>query len=54
MSSANAPTLTLRRRPRRRGPLIPTLVVIAVVVIAFFALSSSLDVQAVVRHALRR
>ena len=40
MSSANAPTLTLRRRPRRRGPLIPTLVVIAVVVIAFFALSS--------------
>jgi uncharacterized membrane protein (UPF0182 family) len=40
MSSANAPTLTLRRRPRRRGPLIPTLVVIAVVLIAFFALSS--------------
>ncbi len=40
MSNVSAPTLRLRPSPRRRGPLIPTIAALAVLVIAFFVMSS--------------
>ena len=40
MSNAATAVPIRRRGPRRRGPLVPTLIVIAGLVIAFFALSS--------------